>query len=48
MVVSDLAVADGLVMRRAGMSRLNWEPRRLGEGEEPDPRFILANERTFL
>lgn len=23
-------------------------PRRLREGDEPDPRFTLANERTFL
>ena len=30
------------------MSRVNLQPRRLGEGEEPDPRFTLANERTFL
>lgn len=25
-----------------------WVPRVLSEGEEPDPRFSLANERTFL
>ena len=25
-----------------------WRPRQLRDGEEPDPRFTLANERTFL
>lgn len=25
-----------------------WRTRVLGGGEEPDPRFTLANERTFL
>lgn len=25
-----------------------WRMRFLGGGEEPDPRFTLANERTFL
>ncbi|UDI90324.1 YidH family protein [Pseudomonas sp. IAC-BECa141] len=25
-----------------------WTERLLGEGEPPDPRFTLANERTFL
>lgn len=25
-----------------------WRPRSLRDGEEPDPRFTLANERTFL
>ena len=25
-----------------------WRPRALRDGEEPDPRFTLANERTFL
>lgn len=25
-----------------------WRERILGGGEEPDPRFTLANERTFL
>ena len=25
-----------------------WRRRVLGGGEEPDPRFTLANERTFL
>lgn len=34
--------ADNLPGRR------NWENRVLGGGEEPDPRFTLANERTFL
>ncbi|MEE2031912.1 YidH family protein [Rhodococcus chondri] len=26
----------------------NWRPRGLREGSEPDARFTLANERTFL
>lgn len=25
-----------------------WRPRALRDGTEPDPRFTLANERTFL
>ncbi|MGW8590391.1 YidH family protein [Dietzia sp. NPDC055340] len=25
-----------------------WRPRALRDGQEPDPRFTLANERTFL
>ncbi|MBC7295134.1 MAG: DUF202 domain-containing protein [Dietzia sp.] len=25
-----------------------WRPKSLRDGEEPDPRFTLANERTFL
>lgn len=25
-----------------------WRPRSLREGSDPDPRFTLANERTFL
>mgnify|MGYP007016147115 FL=1 len=25
-----------------------WQHRLLAGGEEPDPRFTLANERTFL
>lgn len=25
-----------------------WRPKALQDGEEPDPRFTLANERTFL
>lgn len=25
-----------------------WRPRALRSGDEPDPRFTLANERTFL
>lgn len=29
-------------------ARRDWETRVLGGGEEPDPRFTLANERTFL
>lgn len=28
--------------------RSAWEQRLLPGGEEPDPRFTLANERTFL
>ncbi|CAM3907154.1 YidH family protein [Tsukamurella ocularis] len=31
----------------AGVGRL-WPPRALTEGEAPDARFTLANERTFL
>lgn len=28
---------------------VSWRPRTVYEhGEEPDPRFTLANERTFL
>lgn len=26
----------------------DWSRRLLGQGEAPDPRFTLANERTFL
>lgn len=29
-------------------TRRGWENTILGGGEEPDPRFTLANERTFL
>ena len=29
-------------------TRRGWERAVLGEGTEPDPRFTLANERTFL
>ncbi|MDV8000066.1 YidH family protein [Rhodococcus sp. IEGM 1408] len=25
-----------------------WRPKALRDGDEPDPRFTLANERTFL
>lgn len=25
-----------------------WRPKALRDGQEPDPRFTLANERTFL
>ncbi|MFM1726733.1 DUF202 domain-containing protein [Prescottella soli] len=25
-----------------------WRPRAFREGDDPDPRFTLANERTFL
>ena len=28
--------------------RPDWARRLLGQGEAPDPRFTLANERTFL
>lgn len=28
--------------------RPDWSRRLLGQGEAPDPRFTLANERTFL
>jgi len=28
--------------------RPDWAQRVLGQGEPPDPRFTLANERTFL
>jgi len=28
--------------------RQGWRPKSLRDGEEPDPRFTLANERTFL
>ncbi|WP_143342795.1 YidH family protein, partial [Crossiella equi] len=30
------------------MSTGRWPERVYGVGEEPDPRFTLANERTFL
>ena len=30
------------------MTEQGWRPRALRDGEEPDPRFTLANERTFL
>lgn len=30
------------------MPRDPWTPRSLREGSDPDPRFSLANERTFL
>ena len=33
---------------REGLDRPEWEDRLLTGGEEPDPRFSLANERTFL
>ena len=39
---SSLPDSDQPKMRRG------WEDRVLGGGEEPDPRFTLANERTFL
>ena len=31
-----------------GQAPEGWRPRALRDGEEPDPRFTLANERTFL
>lgn len=31
-----------------GAARAPWEERVLTGGREPDPRFTLANERTFL
>ncbi|MBU1607433.1 MAG: DUF202 domain-containing protein, partial [Alphaproteobacteria bacterium] len=30
------------------MERSRWSHRLLSGGTEPDPRFTLANERTFL
>ena len=30
------------------MERSRWSHRLLSGGKEPDPRFTLANERTFL
>ena len=30
------------------MPRESWPPRSLRDGSDPDPRFSLANERTFL
>ncbi|MEW2358196.1 DUF202 domain-containing protein [Spirillospora sp. NPDC029432] len=30
------------------MPETRWTARLLSEGEDPDPRFTLANERTFL
>lgn len=29
-------------------TRQGWRPKLLRDGAEPDPRFTLANERTFL
>ncbi|WP_010539629.1 YidH family protein [Dietzia alimentaria] len=29
-------------------SARGWRPKALRDGKEPDPRFTLANERTFL
>lgn len=31
-----------------GHAGREWRPRVLRDGQEPDPRFTLANERTFL
>lgn len=33
---------------QTGQAPEGWRPRALRDGEEPDPRFTLANERTFL
>ena len=33
---------------RLATARRRWPPSVYGVGEEPDPRFTLANERTFL
>ncbi|MFP0198301.1 YidH family protein [Pseudomonas sp. PHC1] len=33
---------------RVNTKRRNWTELLLGGGEAPDPRFTLANERTFL
>ncbi|TQF75103.1 DUF202 domain-containing protein [Rhodococcus spelaei] len=30
------------------MRSVDWRPRSLRVGSDPDPRFTLANERTFL
>ncbi|WP_433609801.1 YidH family protein [Prescottella agglutinans] len=30
------------------MTMRGWRPRAFREGDDPDPRFTLANERTFL
>ncbi len=30
------------------MTTRGWRPRAFREGEDPDPRFTLANERTYL
>ena len=30
------------------LASLNWNPQWRREGKEPDYRFALANERTFL
>ncbi|WP_081602102.1 DUF202 domain-containing protein [Corynebacterium halotolerans] len=44
----DRAVAKDDQGREELTTRRAWENAVLGEGEEPDPRFTLANERTFL
>lgn len=31
-----------------GSSGGRWTDRLLAEGDDPDPRFSMANERTFL
>jgi len=35
-------------MTAADPERGRWTDRLLAEGDDPDPRFTLANERTFL
>ena len=30
------------------MTRREWRPKAFREGDDPDPRFTLANERTYL
>ncbi|SNS39286.1 putative membrane protein [Actinomadura meyerae] len=34
--------------RHSSSPRGRWSDRLLAEGDDPDPRFTLANERTFL
>ncbi|GAA2418203.1 DUF202 domain-containing protein [Actinomadura vinacea] len=34
--------------QKAPEARGRWTDRLLAEGDDPDPRFTLANERTFL
>lgn len=42
----DAGIAIG--MRTTKQTPRGWRPRFLADGHEPDPRFTLANERTFL
>lgn len=42
------ALRPGAAPPRDGTARPPWEMRLLTGGREPDPRFTLANERTFL
>lgn len=37
-----------IITRRPGSGGRGWAGRLLAEGRDPDPRFSLANERTFL